>query len=465
MGGDITSNVSGVDTLQATDTAALTAALERLERECRDLRVRNAQLEHGEANRAAQMRLASLAADVGLALTGVQDVSDTFQRCAQAIVDRLDAAFARIWTLNDAQQVLELRASAGLYTHLNGPHGLIPVGRFKIGLIAQERKPHITNHVIGDARIGDQDWARRMGMVAFAGYPLMLGSTLFGVLGLFSRRPLTTSDGEALATVAQCLSVGIARLNAIDALRESEAAHRQRAEELTRVAAALERTNSELDAFAYAASHDLRAPLRGIANLAQWIEEDLQGSLRDETREMLGLMRSRMHRMEALIEGILRYSRAGRVHDRPAQVDVRRLVRDVVDLLSLDPEKVSLGRELPVLLTERLPLQQIFQNLIGNAAKHGGERVRIGVDGRDLGDFWEFSVADDGPGIPEEFQSRIWGIFQTLESRDKVEGAGIGLSLVQKLVHTQGGRVSVRSKQGSGATFLFTWRKTPTASA
>jgi signal transduction histidine kinase len=460
MGSDRGPHATDFTGLTTADLASLTAALERAERECRDLRVRNAQLEQSEAILAAQIRLSALGADIGLALTGVRDLQETLQACAQAVVDRLDAAFARIWTLNEAQQVLELRASAGLYTHLNGPHGRVPVGKFKVGLIALERKPHLTNHVIGDSRISDQEWARRMGMVAFAGFPLMFGSNLLGVLAVFSRRPFSPSDSDALATVAHSLSIGIARMGAIDALRDSDTRHRQRAEELAHLASALQRSNHELDAFAYAASHDLRAPLRGIANLAQWIEEDLQGTLRDETREMLGLMRSRMHRMEALIEGILQYSRAGRAHDRPSRVDVRRVVQEIVELLALGPGTVVMPSELPVLIAERPPLHQVFQNLIGNAVKHGGPRVQVTIHVRDAGPFWEFSVEDNGPGIPAEFHDRIWDIFQTLEPRDKVEGTGIGLSLVKKIVESQGGTVFVESARGAGATFGFTWRKT-----
>ena len=240
-------------------------------------------------------------------------------------------------------------------------------------------------------------------------------------------------------------------------LEQSEARAVERAEELARLTVRLQRSNAELDAFAYAASHDLRAPLRGIANLAQWIEEDLQGSLREETGEMLALLRSRMHRMEGLIEGILQYSRAGRVHEPPVGVDVRRLVEDVVDLLSPESATVSVDPGLPQLVTERLPLQQIFQNLIGNAIKHGGPRVDITVTAEESGGFWTFRVADNGPGIPPEFHDRIWAIFQTLEARDKVEGAGIGLSLVKKLVEGQGGTVSIDSQPGAGAAFAFTW--------
>lgn len=224
---------------------------------------------------------------------------------------------------------------------------------------------------------------------------------------------------------------------------------------------ALEARTQELDAFAYAASHDLRAPLRGIANLAQWIEEDLSATteLKADTREMLALMRSRMHRMEALIEGILQYSRAGRVDVKIEQVDTRKLVQEVIDLLSPAGGAFELG-PLPRFATTLLPLQQVFMNLIGNALKYANRPDPVvRIEARDLGSFYEFSVSDNGPGIPHEYQDKIWGIFQTLEARDHVEGTGIGLSLVKKLVEANGGRVSVESTPGEGATFLFLWPK------
>lgn len=404
-------------------------------------------------------RLASLSADVGVALTQTDNLESILQRCAHAVVNRLDAALARIWTLNAAGQILELRASAGISGPRDGSHERVPIGTSTIGQLAQERRPRVTRRIGGDLGSGDNEWARREGIVTFAGYPLVLGGDLVGVLAVFARHPLEADDINALASVAHGVSLGIARQRDIERLRESEARAVDRANALARMTAELQRKNNELDAFAYAASHDLRAPLRGIANLAQWIEEDLQDSLSDDTREMLALLRSRMHRMEALIDGILQYSRAGRVHEPPEEVHTAALVHEVVDLLSPETATVIADASLPVLFTERLPLRQVLQNLIGNAIKHGGPGVTIIVSAEEEGPLWRFQVKDDGPGIPEELQGRIWGMFQTLEPRDKVEGTGIGLSLVKKLVEAQGGTVALHSRPNEGAAFTFTWWK------
>lgn len=397
-------------------------------------------------------RLASLAADVGTTLTHTDTLPAMLQGCAEAVVARLDAAFARIWTLNAAEQMLELQASAGLYTHLDGPHGRVPVGKFKIGLIAAEKKPHLTNHVVGDPRVGDQEWARREGMVAFAGYPLMIADEIVGVLAMFSRRPLSETDFSGLATVAQGLALGIARQRGVEALRD-------RAQQLTALAAALERTNAELDQFAYAASHDLKAPLRGIANLSQWIEDDLGDGVPEGTRNHLALLRGRIHRMEALIDGILEYSRAGRISAARETVETAALAREVIELLAPRATvRIEIAPDLPVLNTERIALQQVLLNLIGNALKHGGgARSEVRVHGAPAEGRYEFRVTDTGPGIAPIFHDRIWGIFQTLEARDKVEGTGIGLALVKKIVEGRGGRVWVESAEGRGATFAFTW--------
>ncbi len=134
---------------------------------------------------------------------------------------------------------------------------------------------------------------------------------------------------------------------------------------------------------------------------------------------------------------------------------------DVVDLLSPpDGASVVVGSDLPTISTDRLLLQQVFMNLIGNAIKHADRKdAEVEVTSQRVGQYYEFSVRDNGPGIPREFHDRIWGIFQTLEARDRVEGAGIGLALVKKIVESQGGRVWVESAPGEGATFRFLWRK------
>jgi len=181
-------------------------------------------------------RLIALAADIGCALSAYNSMIAMLQGCTEALVKHLNAAFARIWTLNEAENMLELHASSGLYTHLDGPHGRVPVGQFKIGLIAQECKPHLTNSVSGDPRVGDQDWAKREGMVAFAGYPLIVDQRVVGVTAMFSRHPLSELTLQAIGSVADQIAMGIERKRIEEALRESEARFRLMANAIPHIA-------------------------------------------------------------------------------------------------------------------------------------------------------------------------------------------------------------------------------------
>ncbi|MCW5314305.1 PAS domain-containing protein [Nostoc sp. KVJ3] len=166
-------------------------------------------------------RLANFRAEVDAALTQSDSLQNMMRRCTDALVEHLDAAFARIWTLNKKENVLELQVSSGMYTHINGPHRCVPVGQFKIGLIAEEGKPHQTNSVQTDPRVGNKEWAKQEGMVAFAGYPLVVEDETVGVIAMFSRHTLTESTFKALEFAAQEIAIGIKRKQAEVALRES----------------------------------------------------------------------------------------------------------------------------------------------------------------------------------------------------------------------------------------------------
>jgi signal transduction histidine kinase len=232
--------------------------------------------------------------------------------------------------------------------------------------------------------------------------------------------------------------------------------------DLERSNRALARSNADLEQFAYVASHDLRAPLRGIASLSDWLEEDLGEAVTPPAKKHIDTLRGRVSRLDALISGIATYSRAGRREEVIETVSVAEVVRDVIDL-AVPAEKISLrvSPQLPIVVAPRTPLQQVFLNLVSNAVKHGAANGgEIAIDCAEDGPLWRFSVSDDGPGIACDYQERIFGLFQRLKSRDEVEGTGIGLALVKKLVERYGGRVWVTSAPGQGATFTFTWPKT-----
>ena len=181
---------------------------------------------HAERDIAARNRLSVMSGEVATALAQNDRMDVMLRQCAEAIVRGVEGAFARVWTLDEAEQMLNLRASAGLYTHINGPHSRVPVGQFEIGLIAKEGVRQTTNDVPNDARIGDPAWARAEGIVGFAGYPLIVEGQMLGVLALFARHALPDETIEALASASHAIALGIKQKHAEDALKESEERYR-----------------------------------------------------------------------------------------------------------------------------------------------------------------------------------------------------------------------------------------------
>lgn len=176
-----------------------------------------------------ELRLAQFLGDVGQALTRLSTLGERLQGCSEAMVNRLDASLARIWSFDESRQILELQCSSGLYTRIDGSHARVPLGKWKIGLIASERKPHLTNDVAHDPRVHDKEWASREGMVAFAGHPLLVEDRLVGVMAMFSRRPLTEIVLQALASAADSIALGIENVRLLEEMkRQAVESERQR---------------------------------------------------------------------------------------------------------------------------------------------------------------------------------------------------------------------------------------------
>lgn len=221
----------------------------------------------------------------------------------------------------------------------------------------------------------------------------------------------------------------------------------------------LERSNRELNQFAYIASHDLKAPLRAIANLAGWIQEDAFALLPDSSKEHLAKLQNRIKRMEALLNDLLTYSRAGRVEGDVKWVDSGALIRGIIEFLAPPPGfTITLDSTMPKFMTVSVPLETVLRNLIGNAIKHHNRpdgHIHIGA--QEKAGLIEFMVRDDGPGIAPQYHDRIFELFQTLRPRDQVEGSGMGLAVVKKIVESRNGTLRLESEEGKGATFWFTW--------
>jgi len=391
-------------------------------------------------------RHTALRADVSSALSDNKDVRGMLEECCEALVRHLGVAFARCWTVDDAGTTLLLQASAGMYTHIDGPHKAVPIGKFKIGLIASEREPHLTNDVANDPRVGDPKWAAREHMVSFAGYPLLVDGELVGVLAMFSRKPMPDDTMSALAGIADTISQGLVR-------RTAEL-------ELEKRVAELARSNADLEQFAYVASHDLQEPLRMVASYNQLLARRFKGKLGDDADEFIGFTVEGVTRMQRLINDLLAYSRVGTRTKEPTEVDLEQVF--AVTVSNLERAIADAGAEvthdpLPTLVGDEVQLAQLFQNLIGNAIKFRGEEPpRIHVGARMDPDTIRISVQDNGIGIDPQYFDRIFVIFQRLHAREKYPGTGIGLAICKKIVERHGGRIWVESTPGAGSTIQFT---------
>ncbi len=313
-----------------------------------------------EELRAAHARQIAVRADVSMAFGKKGSLKTILGECSEAIVRHLDAAFARIWTLSGDGKMLELQASAGMYTHLDGPHSRIPMGQFKIGMIAQERKAHLTNDVLNDPRISNRAWAEKEGMASFAGYPLSVGDRTVGVLAMFSRKPVTPETTETLASGADLIAQGIERKRAQEALQMTQA-------ELARVSRLT--TMGELAA---SIAHEVNQPLTAVTNnsnacLRLLAADKLTPEILGRALEEIVADGTRASAVVARIRGFIKKEPVEK-----NKLDINDVIQEVLALADreLYENRVLLERQLtkdlPSVLADRVQLQQVLLNLIMN---------------------------------------------------------------------------------------------------
>ena len=517
-----------------------------------------------------RVRMSTLNAEVAVALNSGTGLRPMLQRCAELLVQHLEVAFARIWTLDQATQTLELQASGGCYTHIDGPHSRVKVGQYKIGLIAQERKPHLTNSVATDPRVSDREWAVREGMVSFAGYPLVLEDKVLGVLAMFARHPLAESVLKALGSVADSVALGIERKRAQTALAESEArfsaafqaspimiavarmsderfvlandaflnwagytrdailgrkstefrvwerpedretfweelrrsgslrerecrwrsyrgdlftvllsaetitldnephvlslavdiSQRKHAEIETLRALSREKELSQLKGnFVSMVSHEFRTPLGIIQSSAELLRDFLPRMEPAQREEQLESITRNTRRMAGMMEQILVLSRldAGKLGFKPSRIDLGAFCRRIVDeVLSATNYQCSIALTLESILPqanadERL-LGHILHNLLSNAVKYSEASGMVCFTVARQADDAQFVVSDQGIGISDEDQQRLFTAFHRGANVGNRSGTGLGLLLVKRCVDLHGGKVHVASRLGNGTT-------------
>ncbi|MBD2683389.1 MULTISPECIES: ATP-binding sensor histidine kinase [Nostoc] len=457
-------------------------------------------------------RKLSFRSDIDAALTSSECLTKMLQSCTQAVVQHLNAAFARIWTLNADENMLELQASAGLYTHLDGPHSRVPVGAFKIGLIAQELRPHLTNDVLNDPRVGNKEWAKEEGMVAFAGYPLIFEDRLMGVLALFARQALTDELLEMLKLVADEIASGIRHKQVDQALRQSEIQLRHKAQQLESALQQLEQSQlqivqnekmASLGNLVAGVAHEINNPigfLNGSINNAKDYVQDLIQHLAiyqqhyphpgtpiqdhaqeidleflgDDLPKLLDSMQGATARIKSISTSLRTFSRADTEHKTSANLhdgldSTLLILKYRLKANEFRPaiQVIQNYGDLPQIECFPGQLNQVFMNILANAIDMFDEMAKTGsfsqisahpqqitIQTAILDRQVQICIRDNGKGMTQEVKARIFDHLFTTKAVGK--GTGLGLAIARQIVEeTHNGKLSCRSVLDEGTEFII----------
>ena len=425
----------------------------------------------------ARLRQQATVAQLSQQLLLGTEVQELINQAVSLVAQTLRVEYCQVLELLPNRNNLRLRAGVGFGQEFMGQATLEASTNTHEGYTLHYRQPVVVEDLRGETRFRGSPWLRDYNIVSSMNVLIDVSANPeswesgsantsyhpFGVLAVHTskQRAFSRSDVDFLQSVANVLGAAIASQRINQALYAATTQLTQTTAALNQTTATLKKRTQELDEFAYVTSHDLKAPLRAIANLSQWIEDDIADQLHEENLRQMQLLRQRVDRLESLINGLVEYARAGWLNSEPEQVEVKALLKQVIDTFAPPPQfTIEVAPEIPTLVTEYLPLQQVFAHLIGNAIKHHPSpdgTVKISV--QDQLEAYEFAVADDGAGIAPRFHERVFGIFETLKAKETVENIGVGLAIAKRIVESKGGSIRLESQEGQGSTFYFTWPK------